>query len=91
MNNIEDVKNLRNTYIYAKGEGKQQAFDFLHSIVSYCRSIGFDKFGTKMMLALVVNRIPMPGQEFTDCCIEDEVYDEYFTKLFDKEYEALGK
>ena len=85
-----NLQNIKNIYLTMKSIGDQETIQFLDVIVSYCKYIGYDKDKTLMMLALIRNFLPEPGQKFTDCDKEDEVDNKYTKKIIDS-FDILQK
>lgn len=83
MNNLSDLKK---TYIKIKQLGEDERINFLESIIAYCKCIGFDKEKTRTMLDLIRNIIPESGQKFTDCSFYDDI-DIKFNESLDKKFE----
>lgn len=83
MTNLEQLKDLKNTYEKIKLLGKQERIQFLDGIVEYCKYIKFSKDKTLTMLALIRNFLPEPGQKFTECSLPDEVDVEFTKKIQD--------
>ncbi len=79
----EDLKSLKSTYRMMKSMGDEAREQFLDGIVSYCRFLGWDREKTLMMLGLVRNFIPEPGEKFTDCDLNDEFDNKYTKKILD--------
>lgn len=71
---MNDISELKEAYQNAKSLGKEARLTFLNNILDYCLLIKFDKHKTTMMLAVIRNFLPQPGQKFTECDAErDEV------------------
>jgi len=66
-----------------KSKGDEERIQFLDSVANYCKYIGFDKEKTLMMLGIVRNFFPEPGQEFIDCDFPDEIDDLFTKKVID--------
>ena len=81
MANFEELKSMKNTYAIIKKKSKEHRIAFLDSIVSYCEFIKFSKEQTLMMLALIRNVLPQPGQSFSDCDVYDGIDEEYNKKI----------
>jgi len=80
---VNDLQSLKRTYEMMKKTGDKERIDFLDSIVSYCKYIGFDRHKTLMILGLIRNFIPDPGGKFTECSIPDDVDDTFTKKILD--------
>jgi len=81
---MEDLKSLKKTYQMMKSKGDMERSAFLDGIVSYCKYINFDKVKTMMMLGLIRNFCPEPGQKFTECDPADEFDNNYTKKILDE-------
>lgn len=86
---MNDLKSMKAAYQMFKYRGDKERIHFLDALVSYCKFIGFNKDKTLMMLALIRNFVPEPGQKFTECDQHrDEIDDAYTTKIMN-EFDAL--
>ncbi len=80
---MNDLKSIKEAYQMCKSKGEDHRNDFLDGVVGQCKYLGFNEDKTMMMLGLVRNFLPEPGQKFTECDGGDEFDNKYTKKVLD--------
>lgn len=78
------LKSAKNYYQSIRSQPKEKVFEWLDSLVEYSLSRGYDEKKTMMMLSLVRNTLPEPGQKFMECDAYDEYYSPYNQHCLEK-------
>jgi hypothetical protein len=77
---FDDMKGIRNIYMQFRKDSPGRGIEYLEGLVEYMKYLNMSQEKITLLLGLIMGRLPLTGEKFTDCLSEYNEHEKDFIK-----------